>query len=57
MTKRESTWEDAIILHKHFPHLNLKGKVHVREEGDDKLNKKESRSLEFLFLNFLIINS
>ena len=57
MTKEESTWEDKIILLKHFPHLNIEGKVHVQDEGDDKSNKKDSRSLEFLFLNFLIINS
>ena len=57
MTKEESTWEDVVFLQNHFPHLNLEGKVHVREEGDDKPNKKDSRSLKFLFFNFLIINS
>ena len=57
MMKEESIWEDAVDLQKHFPHLNLESKVHVREEGDDKPNKKDSRSFSLYFSNFLVINS
>ena len=50
MTKEESTWDEVVVLQKHFPHLNLEGKIHVREEGYDKPKKKrDSRSLVFIF--------